>query len=294
MIKWLDKIPDAYRDSIPLAIRQALIEDIGTGDLTTQGTIPTEAIGSGTFTVKSNGVVAGLAIAGLIFHELDPTLQLIPLVKDGDLVLKGKIIASIDGSIHTILKGERTALNFLQHMSGIATATSLLVRKIAHTHCQLLDTRKTIPGLRQIDKWAVALGGGNNHRMGLYDMVLIKDNHIAMAGGINEAVSRIRQFLAANGLHNKIAIEVEVKSLKEFKEAIELKVDRIMLDNMNVAFLRKAVEQAGGVIPLEASGNITGETICQIAETGVDYISCGALTHSSTAMDISFLMGSNR
>lgn len=290
MNHWLDKMPEKYRDSVRIAVKQALTEDIGGGDLTTLGTIPIGSTGKGTFTVKSAGVVAGLAVAGCVFQELDSTLLLVPLVTDGDRVCAGTVIATIEGPAAAILSGERTALNFLQHMSGVATYTSKMAEKIAHTHSRLFDTRKTTPGLRLIEKWAVALGGGTNHRLGLFDMALIKENHIAMAEGIHNAVTRMRRFLTERGLDGEIKIEVEVKSLPELKEALKENVDRILLDNMTVRHLRQAVDLAGGAIPLEASGNITSETVSDVAETGVDFISCGALTHSVTALDISFLL----
>ncbi|MCJ7801743.1 MAG: carboxylating nicotinate-nucleotide diphosphorylase [Candidatus Marinimicrobia bacterium] len=290
MTNWLEKIPCVYQKSILGTIQQALTEDIGTGDLTTLATIPTEAVGTGTFTVKSDGIIAGLAVVGLVFQELDRSLHFFPRVTDGKQVTTGTIIATIKGPVCNILSGERTALNFLQRMSGIATYTYYLTRKVAHTRCKLLDTRKTAPGLRMTDKWAVMLGGGSNHRIGLFDMVLIKDNHIKMAGSITAAVNQARRFLSTNHLDEKITIEVEVKSIEELKEALELNVDRIMLDNMDLDALYQAVELVGGTIPLEASGNIKGDTIRQVAETGVDYISSGALTHSVTALDISLML----
>lgn len=290
MTDWLEKIPFGYQKSILTAIRQALAEDIGSGDLTTLATVSAEVIGTGTFTVKSDGVIAGLAVVGLVFQELDPTIHFVPKVADGEQVTAGTVIATIDGSAINLLSGERTALNFLQRMSGIATYTNDLILKITHTHCKLLDTRKTAPGLRMSDKWAVALGGGSNHRIGLFDMVLIKDNHIEMAGGISSAVTQVRQFLATHHRDKKIAIEVEVKSMEELKEALKLNLDRIMLDNMDIDTLCRAVKLTRGTIPLEASGNITSDTIQKVAETGVDYISSGALTHSVKALDISFLL----
>ncbi len=265
-------------------IKQALQEDIGDGDITTDTIIPADLILSGEFIAKSEGVTAGLAVAELTFLLLDDNIQFLRYTEDGQFVKRGDIIAAIRGPAGGILKGERVALNFLQRMSGIATLTSRFVDEVSQTHARILDTRKTAPGLRIFDKWAVRLGGGHNHRFGLYDMVLIKDNHIAAAGSITEAVKRVRK-----NRKKKTLIETEVKNLDELKEALALGVDRILLDNMDPEEMREAVRINGEKIPLEASGNITLENVAEIAATGVDFISVGALTHSVTALDISLL-----
>ena len=285
MTNWLEKISRDYQKSIPGTIQQALTEDIGAGDLTTLATIPTEAVGTGTFTAKSDGIIAGLAVVGLVFQKLDHSLHFVPGVTDGEQVTTGTIIATIEGQVCNILSGERTALNFLQRMSGIATATNKYVKLISHTKCKVLDTRKTVPGLRFLDKLSVKLGGGENHRMGLFDMVLIKDNHIEAAGGVGNAMKMVRKNSKA-----KLPIEIEVKTLKQLDEALPYKPDRIMLDNMSIEEIKKSVKIVNGKIPLEASGNINLKTVKAVAETGVDYISIGKLTHSVTALDISFLL----
>lgn len=264
------------------AIVDALAEDIGTGDITSTATLPPDLWYNGRFLAKASGTIAGLAVAQLVFAQVDATTLFDICIPDGSPVQKGATIATVSGSARSLLTAERTALNFLQRMSGIATLTRQFMDAVAGTKAVILDTRKTAPGLRAIDKWAVRLGGGQNHRYGLYDMVLIKDNHIAAVGSIHEAVQRVRTSVAPIRL-----IEVEVKSLAELAEAMALDVDRIMLDNMSLAQMTEAVQMVNGRIPLEASGNVTLETVAAIAATGVDYISSGALTHSVTALDIS-------
>jgi nicotinate-nucleotide pyrophosphorylase (carboxylating) len=263
-------------------VRRALSEDIGDGDVTTQCTVPSDARLKGQLIAKEPGVVAGLEVVGLAFSILDERVQFAPLVADGERVKAGYVIGTVSGPGQALLSGERVALNFLQRMSGIATLTRRFVEAVEGTSAIILDTRKTAPGLRRFDKWAVRLGGGQNHRLGLYDMVLIKDNHIAAVGNISEAVARVR---AEDNL--KRPIEVEVKGLAELKEALVLDVDRIMLDNMSLAKMREAVSVTGGRVPLEASGNVSLENVAAIAATGVDYISVGLLTHSVQALDIS-------
>ncbi len=267
------------------AVRQALAEDIGSGDVTSTCTIPPELHYSGAFLAKAQGTVAGLDVVALTYRLMDSEIAFKPLVADGDAVVYGSLIAEVEGPARALLSAERVALNFLQRMSGIATMTQRMVSAVAHTNALILDTRKTVPGLRAFDKLAVKLGGGANHRFGLFDMVLIKENHIEAAGGITEAVKRVR---ANDDLHRPI--EVEVKNLTELAETLPLNVDRIMLDNMSLADMRQAVAMSNGVTPLEASGNVSLETVADIAETGVDYISSGMLTHSVTALDISFLL----
>jgi nicotinate-nucleotide pyrophosphorylase (carboxylating) len=262
-------------------IRHALSEDIGSGDVTSLATIPADTYLEGQFLVKAAGVIAGLEIAGQVFVEVDPTIVFAPLVDEGSRVDVGDVVARVTGRGPGILTAERVALNFLQRMSGIATATRRYVKAVEGTRAKILDTRKTVPGLRPLDKLAVRLGGGANHRIGLYDMVLIKDNHIQAAGGITEAVRRVR------AQTSELPIEVEVESLEQLDEALASQVDRIMLDNMSLVMMRTAVERAGGRVELEASGGITLDDVAQVAETGVDLISVGALTHSVHALDIS-------
>ncbi len=269
-------------EQIQAIVQRALAEDIGSGDVTSQWILPPEMRVRGCFLAKAQGVLAGLDVACQVFRQVDERIIFQARLKDGDLISKGDIVATVEGSAVGILTAERTALNFLQRMSGIATLTRRYVEAVAGTRAVILDTRKTAPGLRLLDKWAVRLGGGQNHRLGLYDMVLIKDNHIAAAGSITRAVERVRR---RNRLG--LAVEVEVKSLAELEEALALNVDRIMLDNMDLDEMRQAVEMTAGRVPLEASGNVTLENVAAIAATGVDYISVGALTHSVKALDIS-------
>lgn len=266
-------------DRIVLA---ALAEDIGDGDITTLSTIPEDMRLTGRFLAKESGVVAGINLVWRAFALLDPRVELLVLIGDGFCVERGQVIAQVSGPGRAILTGERVALNFLQRMSGIATVTRRYVDAVEGAAATILDTRKTVPGLRLLDKWAVRLGGGSNHRIGLFDMVLIKDNHIAAVGSITEAVERVR----ANDPRRR-PIEVEVTDLAQLAEALELPVDRILLDNMPPDVLREAVILAGGRVPLEASGGINEATVREVAETGVDFVSVGALTHSVKAMDIS-------
>ncbi|MBN1401127.1 MAG: carboxylating nicotinate-nucleotide diphosphorylase [Anaerolineae bacterium] len=262
-------------------IRHALAEDIGPGDVTSLATIPDDTYLEGEFLVKAPGVIAGLEVAAQVFAELDSAVVFRPLRDEGSRVDVGDIVARVTGYGPGILTAERVALNFLQRMSGIATATRRYVEAVEGTRAKILDTRKTVPGLRPLDKLAVRLGGGANHRIGLYDMVLIKDNHIQAAGGITEAVQRVRSQTM------ELPIEVEVETLAQLEEALACGVDRIMLDNMSLEMMRAAVERTAGRVELEASGGITLASVAQVAQTGVDLISVGALTHSVTALDIS-------
>jgi nicotinate-nucleotide pyrophosphorylase (carboxylating) len=275
-------IPTAWLAPIRAAVRRALDEDIGDGDVTTLSTIPADAMLDGRFIVKEAGIVAGLAVARQVFEQVDRRVRLMPLAVEGNPVSQGDVVATIGGPCRALLSGERVALNFLQRMSGIATLTRRFVEAVKGTRAVILDTRKTAPGLRVLDKWAVRLGGGQNHRIGLYDMALIKDNHIAAVGSIPETVARVR----ANDDRRR-PIEVEVTSLAQLEEALPLDVDRILLDNMSLAEMREAVRVAGGRTPLEASGNVRLDNVADIAATGVDFISIGALTHSVRALDIS-------
>lgn len=273
-------------------IQQALDEDIGAGDITSLATIPADLPCQGEFIAKSEGVIAGLEVVQWTFELVDPQIKFIPQIQDGATVKNRDVIGTASGSGLTLLQGERVALNFLQRMSGIATLTQKFVQG-AGGKAVILDTRKTAPGLRLFDKWAVRLGGGQNHRFGLDDMALIKDNHIAAAGGITAAVTRMRSYLKDQGENlakSKIPIEVEVKNLEELREVLTLGVDRIMLDNMSLEDMRQAVVITQGAVPLEASGNVNLERVGAIAQTGVDYISVGYLTHSVTALDISFCL----
>lgn len=269
-------------EQLDALIRNALAEDLGDGDVTTLNTISADARLTGDFLVKAAGVIAGLRVAQRVFALLDPAVEFRALAADGAAVKRGDIVAVVTGPGRPILSGERVALNFLQRMSGIATATRRYVDAVAGMRAVILDTRKTVPGLRTLDKWAVRLGGGRNHRTGLYDMALIKDNHIAAVGSITEAVRRVRE-----GDPRRRPIEVEVTNLDQLAEALALPIDRILLDNMSYETMAAAVQLAAGKIPLEASGNVTLDTVAAIAATGVDFISVGALTHSVKALDIS-------
>ncbi|MHB1293737.1 MAG: carboxylating nicotinate-nucleotide diphosphorylase [Anaerolineae bacterium] len=270
-------------EEIKRAVAVALAEDIGAGDVTSVPTISPDTRLTGRFLVKASGVIAGLEVVSEVFAQVDPAIAYHPLAHDGQAVAVGDVVATVEGRGPGILVAERTALNFLQRMSGIASATRRYVDAVAGTRAHILDTRKTVPGLRTLDKLAVKLGGGENHRIGLYDMVLIKDNHIEAAGGITAAVRRVREHPMSAGL----AIEVEVETLEQLLEALGLGVDRIMLDNMPPDTMREAVRRTAGRVELEASGNVTLDTVAQVADTGVDLISIGALTHSVRALDIS-------
>jgi nicotinate-nucleotide pyrophosphorylase (carboxylating) len=268
-------------------LQRALYEDIGSGDVTTQSILSEGLILVGQLVSNEEGVIAGLQIAELVFQLVDERIELTSHVLDGDSITTGQTLAEIRGSGIGILSGERVALNFLQRMSGIATLTRRFGDAVKGSKAIILDTRKTAPGLRILDKLAVRLGGGENHRFGLYDMVLIKDNHIAAAGGITPAINKVRA-----GAFKGLAIEVEVSSLEEFQEALALQPDRIMLDNMSLQDMSRAVSLAGGRVELEASGNVTLDNVADIAATRVDFISVGALTHSVRALDISLeIMG---
>lgn len=266
-------------------IRDALDEDIQSGDITTKAIIPELVFGNGKFLIKADGVIAGLNVARKVFQAVDEEIVFSQLVNDGKKVNRGEIVAEVIGKASSILTAERTTLNFLQRMSGIATMTNKFVEEISHTKAKILDTRKTVPGLRLLDKEAVRLGGGKNHRIGLFDMFLIKDNHIEIAGSITKAIEACRNFQRTKNLNLKI--EVETKNLDEVKEALACNFDIIMLDNFTIDLTKKAVEIIGGKCFVEASGNINLENVKEVAETGVDFISVGALTHSVKALDIS-------
>ena len=267
-------------------IREVLNEDIGAGDLTTEALVPEGHQSSCLFIAKQKGVIAGLPILQAVYQELDPEIKWEWLVNEGDRVEKGMAIARIIGSTQAILTGERVALNLLQRMSGIATVTRQLVDQLEGLSCQVLDTRKTTPGLRQLEKYAVRVGGGFNHRFGLSHGVMIKDNHIAMAGSLAGAIERARKRVG-----HMVKIEVEADTLDQVKEILKHDVDAILLDNMDPDTLREAVRLIDGRVWTEASGGITPETIRPIAETGVDAVSLGWLTHSVSALDISLDFG---
>jgi len=266
-------------------VQHALDEDLGDGDVTTLCTIPEDAVLEGRFIAKADGIIAGLEVARLIFTLIDERVQVVFSIHDGDRVTKGQVFGTVNGSTRALLVGERTALNFLQRMSGIATMTQKFVEAVKPHQAVILDTRKTAPGLRLLDKWAVKLGGGENHRIGLFDMVLIKNNHITAVGSITAAINRVRE---CDDRHRPI--EVEISTLAELREALALQPDRILLDNMSLDQMREAVQIADKRVPLEASGNVTLETVNAIAATGVDFISSGALTHSVKALDISLTL----
>jgi nicotinate-nucleotide pyrophosphorylase (carboxylating) len=283
----MNSSPELFEQVKPI-IQCALDEDIGDGDVTTLCTIPEDAMLEGRFIAKAAGIIAGLDVARLTFALIDERVQINFLVHDGDPVTQGQVFGTINGPTRALLIGERAALNFLQRMSGIATLTRQFVEAVKPHQALILDTRKTAPGLRPLDKWAVKLGGGQNHRAGLFDMVLIKNNHITAVGSITATINRVRD---CDDRHRPI--EVEVRTLDELREALALQPDRILLDNMGFDQMREAVAIAAGRVPrvpLEASGNVTLETVNAIAATGVDFISSGALTHSVKALDISLTL----
>jgi len=263
-------------------VEQSLLEDIGTGDITTESIIPSSLKAKGIIKTSEKGVIAGLDIACLVFKKLDSEICFQSKITDGKKVFAGEVLAEITGSARIILKGERVALNFLQRMSGIATITSKFCQEVKDFTVRIVDTRKTTPGLRMLEKYAVRMGGGYNHRFGLYDAVLIKDNHLALAGGIRPAIKSVQKLIP-----HTTKIEVEVENLSQLEEALKVKVDIIMLDNMDLATMKKAVKIAKGKALIEASGGITLEKVREIAQTGVDLISVGALTHSVKSLDIS-------
>ena len=263
------------------SIGRALDEDIGPGDATTDSIVPANASLRGQILAKQTGVVAGLEVARRVFRHLSEEISFEVEVEEGAFVEKRMVLVELYGPARALLTGERTALNFLGRMSGIATATREYVDAVAGTKAVILDTRKTAPGLRETDKLAVRLGGGENHRIGLFDMVLIKDNHIDFAGSITAAVQRVRENVSG------LEIEVETRTLDDVREALGLGVERILLDNMSAETMREAVKITNGRAKLEASGNVTIENVRHVAETGVDYISVGALTHSVKVFDVS-------
>lgn len=289
-------IPDAVAADLDSLIQRALAEDVGPGDVTTEATIPEGARARAEFLLKEDGVLAGLAAAERVFAAVDPDLDVAWTAADGDRAEAGTVFGTVVGRARSILVAERLALNLMQRMGGVATAAARMAE--AARPATVLDTRKTAPGLRALDKWAVRLGGAANHRVGLYDMVLVKDNHVAAAGGVREAVRAVDRHLRERGLD--VPVEVEARTLDEVDAVLAAaaegaRVDRILLDNMarptggglDVSMLQEAVRRVGGRAETEASGNVTLETVGPIAATGVDYISSGALTHSVQALDVS-------
>lgn len=290
-------LPDAVAADLPDLIARALAEDVGTGDVTTEATIPEGTRATARFLLKQDGVVAGLAVAERVFRAVDPELTVTWSAADGAALAAGTVFGEVQGRARSILVAERLALNLMQRLGGVATATAAMAE--AARPAALLDTRKTVPGLRALDKWAVRLGGGQNHRVGLYDMVLVKDNHTAAAGGVRAALDAVAAYGA------DVPVEIEARTLDEIDEVLAaaadgLRVDRVLLDNfarrradgsLDVAPLREAVTRIGGRIQTEASGNVTLDSVAAIAATGVDMISSGALTHSVTALDVSLKIG---
>jgi|APSaa5957512576_1039674.scaffolds.fasta_scaffold00044_57 nicotinate-nucleotide pyrophosphorylase (carboxylating) len=295
-LKGLQELPNSLQDQKTFALLIfSLIEDLSvnmeeedldslylSGDITSISTINKDKVLTGKITAKQDGVIAGLPVAKAIFRLVSPEIEFSPLINDGTKVSEGEIVAEVQGPGRAILTAERPALNFLGRMSGTASLTREFVDKVKNTNAVILDTRKTAPGFRKLDKYAVRMGGGKNHRMGLFDMALIKDNHIDGAGSIEAAVSGVRKKYG-----DQFPIEVEVKDLEELQIALRLDVERIMLDNMDMNKMKEAVVITHGRTPLEASGNVSLERIRDIAETGVDFISIGVLTHSAPAFDLS-------
>ncbi len=285
-------------------VKIALTEDTGIGDITTAATVPENAVAKAAVYAKEGGVLAGLEVAEIVFRQLDPDVQFTAHLKDRDALAKGRKICTVEGNARAILTGERVALNFLQRLSGIATLTDRVVRRVRGTRARITDTRKTTPGLRILEKYAVLVGGGESHRFGLYDMYLVKENHLKAAGSITGAVKRVRDHMKST--NSDVQIEVEVRDFEQVKEACECGVERILLDNMSLASIGKSVEivenhrqehpprkgQSGrrGLPEVEASGGVTLENVRDIALAGVDYISVGALTHSYKSIDMTLLV----
>ena len=266
-------------------IEFAIAEDIGNGDHSALSCLSPTSRGRAKLLMKENGIIAGIALAKYLFEKIDPSAKFEAVTKDGQWITAGSVVFTVKGNTIKLLQSERLVLNYMQRLSGVATKTHHMVQRIAHTSCRLLDTRKTTPGLRVLEKWAVRLGGGHNHRMGLYDMVMLKDNHIDFAGGIGPAVAQVRQYLKEQ--QKELAIEVETRNIQEVHEALAAKVDRIMLDNFDIATTKEAVALIGGRCEVESSGGITENTLVAFAECGVDFISVGALTHHIKGVDMS-------
>ena len=275
-------------DNLDELIKMALREDIGDGDHSTLACIPPDAVGTAKMVAKQEGILCGAEVGERVFMLVDNSLKVSLLKHDGEEVKKGDVLMTVEGHSGSILTAERTALNFMQRLSGIATETHRMVGILQGTHTKLLDTRKTTPNMRLLEKYAVKCGGGTNHRIGLYDMVMLKDNHIDFAGGIEAAIDRTRDYLKTKG--KDLRIEIEVRNLDELQRVLDHGgVDRIMLDNFDTGTLREAVKRIDGKYETEASGGITEQTLRAYAETGVDFISVGALTHHIKSMDISLV-----
>ncbi len=275
-----------YEPFVEKLIELAIAEDVGDGDHTSLATIPPERRGRMKLLVKQPGIIAGVEVAERVFRRLDPTVKLDILIPDGMPVTPGDLVFTVEGRVLTLLQAERLVLNIMQRMSGVATQTAEYVKLIEGTGAVLIDTRKTTPGMRVLDKMAVRIGGGGNHRMGLFDMILLKDNHVDFSGGIYNAVIKVREYLKKHG--KNLPIEVEVRTLADIDEVFRAGgADRIMLDNFSVELTREAVEKIAGRTEIESSGGITRENLRKYAETGVDYISVGALTHQIKSLDLS-------
>lgn len=267
----------------------AIQEDLGSGDHTSLASVPASNIGKARLFAKEDGIIAGVELGTYIFQKLDPQCEVVIFKNDGDSIVYGEDIMRVKGNERKLLQSERLVLNFMQRMSGIASMVALYKNELKGTATQLLDTRKTTPGLRKVEKWAVRIGGGKNHRMGLYDMIMLKENHIAYAGGIYNAIRNTQTYLKGNELD--IPVEIETQNINEVNEVLEFGgVDRIMLDNYSINELIEAVELIDGRLETEASGGVNLSTIRSIAETGVDFVSVGALTHSVKSLDISMLV----
>lgn len=278
---------ETTQELIDRLIDLAFAEDIGDGDHTTLSCIPDEAMGKSKLLIKEPGVLAGIDIAKEIFHRFDPSMQVEVFIQDGAEVKPGDVAMVVSGKVHSLLQTERLMLNVMQRMSGIATMTRKYVKQLEGTHTRVLDTRKTTPGMRMLEKEAVKIGGGVNHRIGLFDMILLKDNHVDFAGGIKQAITRAKEYCKAKG--KDLKIEIEVRNFDELQQVLDLGgVDRIMFDNFTPEMTRKAVEMVNGRFETESSGGITFDTLRQYAECGVDFISVGALTHSVKGLDMSF------
>ena len=278
---------NALQEDLLPFLQRAFSEDIGDGDHTTLSSIPADKIGKSRLIIKEDGVVAGVEVAKEVFRFFDPELEVTVFIEDGSAVKKGDVVFEVAGKVHSLLQTERLMLNLMQRLSGVATTTHQYMKELEGTKTKVLDTRKTTPGMRLLEKEAVRLGGGVNHRVGLYDMILLKDNHVDFAGGIENAIKRAQSYLKEKG--KKLKIEIEVRSLEELEQVLKVGgVHRIMLDNFDLETTRKAVQRIDGLYETESSGGITLNTLRSYAECGVDYISVGALTHSVKCMDISF------
>ncbi len=281
-----NNLPNSKIDSLIASALDDDLDDIG--DLTTKSIIPKKTIGKVRLISKSNGIISGIPIFKRVYEIIDKDINLCFYVQDGEKIEKGMVLCDLNGCLHSIFKGERISLNFLQKMSGISTLTNKFVEKISHIKTKILDTRKTTPGYRFIEKYAVKLGGGVNHRFGLYDMILIKENHITAAGGIRKAVNRCLDWIKNKDID--IKIEVEVQNYEQIKEIINLPIDRVMLDNFSVASIQEAVKLIDHRFEVEVSGNIELKNVQKVAESGVDFISVGSITHSAKSLDMSMLL----